>query len=371
MKIESLSLNNFRNYKNLKTTFSKNLNIIYGENAQGKTNIIEAIFLCASGRSHRTSKESELVNVNSSGFYVRLHVIKQEEDKTIEISYENGKKKLIKINEIPVRKIGNLMGNLLAVVFSPEDLLIIKEGPSQRRRFIDITISQLKPSYFYDLQIYNKLLLQRNTLLKEIHKNNNLIDTLEIWDEKIAEVAAKIMIVRHDFINKLCDVSEKIHYKLTNDSEKLNILYNPSVRIEKFSDINKLKDMIITEFTKSRALELRRSITLIGPHRDDYEMVLNDLSLKMYGSQGQQRTAILSLKFAEIEIVKDETDDYPVLLLDDVMSELDTKRREYLFENLSKIQTFITCTEKDFFDNKKYGDTIFINVKSGELNIHS
>jgi DNA replication and repair protein RecF len=200
--IDSLKLNHFRNYKDNYIRFSKNYNIIYGENAQGKTNIIEAIFLCASGRSHRTNKDSELLNKNGSSYYIKLDAVKTNENPSIEILYERDKKKIIKLNEIPLKKMGNLMGNLLAVIFSPEDLSVINEGPSQRRRFIDITISQIKPSYFYDLQIYNKILIQRNYLLKELQTNRKLIDTLDVWNEKIADTGSRIIKTRFDFINR-------------------------------------------------------------------------------------------------------------------------------------------------------------------------
>lgn len=371
MYISGLLLKNFRNYRDVSILFSRDLNIIYGNNAQGKTNIIEAIFFCASGRSHRTSKDSELVKINTNGFNVSMELIKGEGNKSIDIKYETGKKKMIKINEIPVSRIGNLMGNLLAVIFSPEDILIIKEGPSQRRRFIDITISQLKPSYFYDLQQFNKILLQRNTLLKEIQFNRSLIETLDIWDDKISETAARIMMVRNGFINELDEKSKNIHHKITNGREELGIRYKPSINIKTFDDVDSLKKDLMDGLSKKRDIELKRCITTVGPHRDDYDILLNGLSLKIYGSQGQQRTAVLSLKLAEIEIIKSVIGENPVLLLDDVMSELDFERREFLIENIKNIQTFITCTEKDFFLRKNLEQVLFIHVEDGNVKIEN
>lgn len=365
--IEKILLKNFRNYDCEAINFSKDLNIIYGQNAQGKTNIIEAVFLCASGRSHRTSKDAELVNIKNSGFSILLELQKNEGNKTIGIEYERGKKKVIKINEIPVKKIGNLMGNLLAVIFSPEDILIIKEGPSQRRRFIDITLCQLKPSYFYDLQQYNKTLLQRNTLLKEIQHQRNLMDTLEVWDYKLAELSSRIMLIRDQFIKRLCEISKNIHLKLTDNIENMQIKYSPSVKVNELSDVNDLKEELVRQIYKVRAYELKRCTTLIGPHRDDYEIVLNDMNLKMFGSQGQQRTAVLSLKLAQIEIIRNETGENPVLLLDDVMSELDFSRREFLLDNIKNIQTFITCTDKELFENRNFGDNSYIRVQNGKI----
>ena len=369
MYISSLSLKDFRNYRDAFILFSRDLNIIYGNNAQGKTNIIEAIFLCASGRSHRTSKDSELVKINKNQFDISLEIVKGEGNKRIDIIYETGKKKMVKVNEIPVSRIGNLMGNLLAVIFSPEDILIIKEGPSQRRRFIDITISQIKPSYFYDLQQFSKILLQRNTLLKEIQFNRSLIETLDIWDEKLSETAARIMMVRNSFINELNIKSKDIHQKITSGCEVLDIKYKPSINIKNFNDAGSLKKELIDGLSKNRSIELKRCVTVVGPHRDDYDILINGLNLKIYGSQGQQRTAVLSLKLAEIEIIKSMIGENPVLLLDDVMSELDFERREFLLENIKNIQTFITCTEKDIFEKRKSEEVIFIHVEDGNVKI--
>lgn len=366
MYIESLNLKGFRNYKDIKLDFAKNYNIIYGENAQGKTNIIEAIFLCASGRSHRTSKDSELLNINSNNYYIKLDSVKNQENLIIEIMHEKDKKKLIKINEIPLKKIGNLMGNLLAVIFSPEDLAVINEGPSQRRRFIDITISQIKPAYFYDLQQYNRILLQRNTLLKEIQNNKSLLNTLDIWNIKIAEIAARIIKTRYDFIKRLKQYANRYHSLLSSSNEDMKIKYSSSVKIDNFDDeVDKIKEIVFNELERIKSLEIMRGTTLKGPHRDDYDIYINDLDVKSFGSQGQKRTVILSIKLSELQIIKEETGEYPVLLLDDVMSELDYKRREILFDCINNIQTFITCTEKDIFIQKEFKNILFFNVKNG------
>jgi len=364
--IESLNLKGFRNYKDIKLDFAKNYNIIYGENAQGKTNIIEAIFLCASGRSHRTSKDSELLNINSNNYYIKLDSIKNQENLSIEIIHEKDKKKFIKINEIPLKKIGNLMGNLLAVIFSPEDLSVINEGPAQRRRFIDITLSQIKPAYFYDLQQYNRILLQRNTLLKEIQNNKSLLNTLDIWNIKIAETAARIIKTRYIFINRLKQYANRYHSLLSSSNEDMKINYSSSIKIDNFDDeVEKIKETVFNELDRIKNIEIMRGTTLKGPHRDDYEIYINDLDVKSFGSQGQKRTVILSIKLSELQIIKEETGEYPVLLLDDVMSELDYKRREILFDCINNIQTFITCTEKDIFSKKEFKNILFFNVKNG------
>lgn len=365
LHIESLNLRGFRNYKDIKIDFSKNYNIIYGENAQGKTNIIEAIFLCASGRSHRTSKDLELLNVNSNNYYVKLDSIKNQDNLSIEIIHEKDKKKVIRINEIPLKKIGNLMGNLLAVIFSPEDLSVINEGPSQRRRFIDITLSQIKPSYFYDLQQYNRILLQRNSLLKEIQTNVSLMSTLDIWNIKIAETAARIIKTRYDFINRLKKYAKHYHSILSSSNENMRIDYSSSIKLNNYDDVDKIKETVLVELERLKNFEIKRGTTLKGPHRDDYDIYINDLDVKSFGSQGQKRTVILSIKLAELQIIKEETGEFPVLLLDDVMSELDIRRREILFNCISDIQTFITCTEKDIFTKKEFKNILFVNVKNG------
>lgn len=365
LHIKSLYLKGYRNYKETKIEFAKNYNIIYGENAQGKTNIIEAIFLCASGRSHRTSKDSELLNVSNSNYYIKLDALKGKEDLSIEIFHEKERKKIIKLNEIPLKKMGDLMGNVLAVIFSPEDLSVINEGPSQRRRFIDITLSQIKPSYFYDLQQYNRILLQRNSLLKEIQNNRSLIDTLDIWNNKIAETAARIIKVRYDFINRLGNVAKKNHSILSSNNENMQIIYASSVKTDNFSEVDKIKENLIKELSRIKNIEIKRGTTLKGPHRDDYEIYINDMDVKSFASQGQKRTVILSIKLSELQIIKEETGEYPILLLDDVMSELDYRRREILFDCINNIQTFITCTEKDIFNKKEFNSILFVNVKNG------
>lgn len=366
MYINKLKLRYFRNYKELDVEFSQGYNIIYGDNAQGKTNIIEAIFLCASGRSHRTSRDTELVGSGENGYYVKLDIFKKDRDSSIEMIFEKNGRKNIKINEIPVKKIANLMGHLNVVIFSPEDLFIIKEGPSERRRFIDITLSQLKPSYFHDLQQYSKILLQRNMLLKVMVNKKELFDTLEIWNNHLIKTGSRIMKVRNEFIG-IMDVKAGIRHKqLTNEAENLSVRYVPSFNVKNMYDLNDIEESYRKTIEAAIKKEIIKCTTLFGPHRDDYDIILNGMSTKIYGSQGQQRTAVLSIKLSEIDIMKEDTEDYPVLLLDDVLSELDNNRQEYLFENIGKIQTFITCTDKSFF-RKADSNAKFFNVVNGTV----
>jgi len=359
-------LKSYRNYSFLEVSFNNGFNVIYGNNAQGKTNILEAIYLCTTGRSHRKNKDNELIKYGEDKYFIKLLFSKQErKDNSIEISYSQKDRKSILINDIPIKKIGNLMGQLNSVMFSPEDLQIIKEGPSERRRFIDIALSQLKPSYFYNLQQYVKILNQRNYLLKEIFLRKENINTLDVWNQSLAETGTKIIIERIKFINELYKRSNKYHYNITNDSENLEVKYIPSIKFDYEKD--DIKSVFIKRLEAERNREIQKGTTLIGPQRDDIDIRINGASLKQFGSQGQQRTAILSLKLSELEIIKESSGEYPILLLDDVMSELDSRRREYLIENIKNIQTFITCTDKNEFIKEIEKDTCFIKIESGKV----
>jgi len=367
--IKGIHLRNFRNYKTLDIGFSESFNILYGENAQGKTNILEAIYLCASGRSHRTSRDNELIKFGENYYYVKIDLVKEDIEYEIEIQYEVNSKKRIKINEIPQKKIGALMGKLNAVMFSPEDLLIIKEGPAERRRFIDIAISQIKPAYFYDLQQYSKILAQRNTLLKNLQENRALYDTLEVWNENLVKTGSRIIKTRKEFIKTLSNIAEEKHGKLTDFKEKLNLNYVSSVKIDGIDSLEDIERVFRNTLKNSLMKEIYKGTTLSGPQRDDIEILLNDNNAKHYGSQGQQRTAVLSLKLFEVEIMRRDSNEYPVLLLDDVMSELDSSRQEYLFENLDDIQGFITGTEYDLFVGRKMKGNKLFHVQNGQVEL--
>ncbi len=369
MRIKEIKLINFRNYSKLHLDFCKNFNIIYGKNAQGKTNILEAIFLCSTGRSHRTSKDNELIKFMEESYYVNVILEKKHTDASIEIYYKKDERKRIKINDIPIRKNGELMGHLNTVIFSPEDLSIIKDGPSERRRFIDIALSQLKPTYFYDLQQYSRVMTQRNHLLKTINKTvskkSRLQDTLEIWNEKLIETGSKIILERGKYLSGLNEKAGENHNRLTGSSEEIEIVYNPSVLVEDFGNIEKIRKAFSEKIKASEEREIRNGITLYGPQRDDMEIRINNKNVKVYGSQGQQRTAVLTLKLTEIGMLKEFLGEYPILLLDDVFSELDSVRQNYIVESLDDIQAFITTTEKVFYNNLKDNNRRLYFVENG------
>ena len=367
MIVKSLELVNFRNHIDTKILFSDRFNIIYGDNGQGKTNILEAIYLCASGRSHRTSKDSELINFGTNSYKINTFVNNGGLDRDICIKYFLDQKKQISINEIPLQKLGSLMGNLYAVLFSPEDLFIVKQGPTERRRFVDITLCQIKPSYFYNLQLLAKILKQRNMLLKSICCNPGLIDTIDIWNTKLAEVAAVIIIARQNFAHKLSELAQNQHKYITNDKEIITFDYNCSFQLGSASKKSEVMDIYLNQLEKSIKRDISLGYTSYGPHRDDYDIIINDKSLKLYGSQGQQRSAVLSLKIAEIELINKETGQFPILLLDDVMSELDESRQKYLMDSIKNVQTFITCTNDDHFRSFLMCSAEYFYVKNGQV----
>ena len=369
MHIKEIKLINFRNYSKLNLNFCKDYNIIYGKNAQGKTNILEAIFLCSTGRSHRTSKDNELVKFMEESYYIKIILEKKHTDAYIEIYYKKDERKRIKINDIPVKKNGELMGQLNTVIFSPEDLSIIKGGPLERRRFIDIALSQLKPTYFYDLQQYSRILSQRNHLLKSINKTVNgkgrLKDTLEIWNEKLIETGSRIISERGKYLCRLNAKACENHNRLAGSKEKIEIVYNPSVIVEDLDDIEKIKKAFTERAKAGEEKEIKNGVTLYGPQRDDMEIRINDKNVRMYGSQGQQRTAVLTLKLSEIGILKELSGEYPILLLDDVFSELDSMRQNYIIESLDDIQAFITTTEKVLYNNIRVSKRRLYFVENG------
>lgn len=344
MHVESIKLINFRNYINLDIKLNKNLNIFLGPNAQGKTNLLESIHISSSGRSYRTSRDRELINMDKSVGYIGLKVIKDNFEKYIEVKFEENKNKRVRINRVETDKLSDLVGQVNVVIFSPEDLKLVKGGPSERRTFLDEEISQIRPRYRHNLNKYKQILFQRNNLLKSIKYNNKDSKMIDVWDAQLIDTGVEIILSRIDFIEKLSVISKNIHSKLTTDNEELSVIYAPSFKIE-----SKDKDQIKETFKKNLNDELVKDIekgtTSLGPHKDELEILINNMSSRIYGSQGQQRTSALSLKLAEVDLIKDEIGEYPILLLDDVLSELDVDRRKSLVKTFKDVQTIITSTD--------------------------
>ena len=339
MYVESIELENYRNYRNVKVEFGRNTNILYGNNAQGKTNILESIYMAATTKSHRGSKDRDIIRIGEDESHIRLFVNKQDISHRIDMHLRKSKNKGVAIDGIPIRRAIELYGLLNVIFFSPEDLTIIKNGPAERRRFMDLELCQISRLYYQNLSSYNKILNQRNNLLKQIYYNKNLMDTLDVWNTQLVDSGVRIIKERRNFIEMMNEIIGDIHSRLTSGREKLEIIYECNVDEDSFEKT--LQEKLETD--------LRYSSTQSGPHRDDISFLINGIDARKYGSQGQQRTVALSLKMAEIKLVRKIINDNPILLLDDVMSELDTSRRDALIEEIKNIQTIITCTGYDDF----------------------
>ena len=337
MVIDSIKLKNFRSYKDKEFVFSPKTNVFYGNNAEGKTNVLEAIYVCALGKSFRTRKDTELVYFGEEYGSVDLFFKDNIREKNINFLVSDKNKKQIKVNGIKQAKISNLFGNLLVVIFTPLDMFFAKGEPSERRRSFDILISQLNPKYMHFLQEYYKVLEQRNELLKKGEDKINKIE-LDVWDEKLAELNISIKSIRKDYIEKIIPIFNKYHNEISDKKENVSLSYKTQILDNKKDVIKQLEDRCTLDF--------KRGFTSVGIHRDDYVFEIDNLNLGLFGSQGQIRTAILSLKLAEKDLILQEKGEMPVLLLDDVMSELDEKRRKFLYERLNGCQVFITCTDK-------------------------
>lgn len=359
MFIKRLQMLNYRNYNALDIELCPNVNVFMGDNAQGKTNILEAIYYCAFAKSHRTSKDKELINWNGEHAFISVDVGRERLDKRIDISILKDGKKSIRINKIKIKKIGELFGNFNVVMFSPEDLRIIKDSPGVRRKFIDMELCQLNPKYYYNLVQYNKVLNERNILLRN---RNTSSEMLEIYDMQLVEFGYNIIRDRIKYIESLNKYAEKIHSDITSGKEKINFKYISTIK-----DLENIKENFYMLLEKNRSKDCDRGITSIGPHRDDFFVYINDIDTKRYGSQGQQRTAVLTMKFSSLEIIKELTGEFPVLLLDDVLSELDFNRKKYILSTIGQIQTVITCTGiEDLYEYLDEKAKVF-KVKNGEI----
>lgn len=356
MFIDTLALNNYRNYKDEEIVFSHGINILYGDNAQGKTNVLEAIYMLATTKSHRGSRDKEIIGFGCEECHIRADILKNDIGHRIDMHLRKSKNKGVAIDMIPIKRSAQLFGMMNIIFFSPEDLSIIKDSPSERRRFIDMELCQLSRIYYSNLSSYNKVLNQRNNLLKQIYYDKKKLDMLSVWDSQLVDFGIKIIKERNNFIDMINEIIPDIHSRLTSGKEKLKLFYEKNIDEDAFE-----KELLLKQDA-----DLRYQSTQTGPHRDDISFIVNDMDVKRFGSQGQQRTAALSLKLAEIELVKRIINDNPILLLDDVMSELDSGRRDALLESISDIQTVITCTGYDDFIRKRLNIDKIYRVVSGE-----
>jgi len=361
MIVTRLELKDFRNYETLEMDFSEGTNILFGNNAQGKTNILEAIFLCGSTKSHRGAKEKEMIRFSENEAHVRIYINRDKVDYKIDYHLSRDKRKAVAIDNTAVKKYSEIFSLMSVVSFSPEDLSIIKNGPAERRNFCDMEICQLDKIYMFNLTTYNKTLQQRNQILRKKEDGFMNSEILSVWDDQLIKSGKMIIESRKKFIEEINEIAKDVHTKLTSGKEELTLIYEPNVKEEELEDAIK----------KGLARDMAAGMTLSGPHRDDICFMIKkdgtEIDVRKFGSQGQQRTAALSLKLAEIELVKRKIHNNPIILLDDVLSELDRSRQQQLIEGIEGMQTIITCTGLEEFVDKSVDTTKVFKVENGSV----
>lgn len=355
MYIDKVTLENFRNYDNQEIKFCDNINIIYGDNAGGKTNIIESIFLCSMGKSFRAKKDSDLIKFEKTSCKVEIEY--EKSDRSGKIACKIDKQKAFLVNGVKQNKISDIIGKINCIIFTPDDISIIKDGPDQRRKFIDMMISGLRPNYIQLLNDCKSVVEQRNNYLKQIANENKPVQMLDIWDEQLAELCSKIYEYRNGYVEKLKNKIEVIHSTITNSGNQ------PELIKLKYISTGDTKEKYLENIKRSRNIDINRGYTNVGIHRDDIIIYINHKPVSRFGSQGQQRTAILSLKLSELQVVADEIGDTPILLLDDFMSELDEKRRTILLDKIKDNQVIITCTDKIELKEAKNKKIFFVEKR--------
>jgi len=359
MEINKLTLKNYRNYIYQEIEFCGGVNVFYGNNAQGKTNILESVFYCGFGRSHKNIKDRDIINFSADFSKIKLEYNGYNRENTIKITLLKNERKKIDINGLGTGSRARLLTAFTAILFCPEDLYLIKGGPGERRKFLDGAISQLKPKYYLTLCEYIKIINHKNKLLKMAADDGSL----NVWNEKLAEAGARIILYRNLYIKRLQGFIKSIHKEIA-PGEDIDIVYRPNIQTDRFDDEEYIKNLFVQKLFQCSEQEKNAKMSLFGIHKDDFEIFINGENIKLFGSQGQQRTAVLTLKMSQIELIKQSTGEYPVLLLDDILSELDKTRQEYLINKFDKYQVIITCT--DIHSIKKESCRIF-RVENGEV----
>lgn len=361
MYIKNIVLMNYRNYESLEINLGRNVNVFIGDNAQGKTNIAESIYYCAFAKSHRTNRDKELIQWGKDKAYISIGVARERLDKRIDMTLLKDGKKGIKINSIKINKIAELVGVFNVVMFSPEDLKIVKESPGVRRKFLDMELCQLDKKYYHNLVQYNKVLLERNTVLK---KGNIDYAILDIYDEQLVNYAEYIIKYRIKYLEALKSYGKKIHEDISQGKEEIGFKY-----ISNLKNYENIREDLLHLLKINQKRDVDKRITTVGPHRDDFSIRINNIDAKSYGSQGQQRTAVLTMKFASLSIIKELTGEYPILLLDDVLSELDFNRKKFVLTSIKDIQTIITCTGIEDLALYLDENSVVFKVKEGMVEI--
>lgn len=357
MKLSSIELKNYRNYREIHIDFDKNVTIFFGDNAQGKTNILEAVYVCATTKSHRSAKDRDLILFGEEEAHIKMMLSDEDTRTRIDMHIKKSRNKGIAVDGIMLKRASELFGYLNVVFFSPEDLQIIKNGPAERRKFVDCELCQLDKIYLFNMANYNKALNQRNRLLKDIGFRPDYEQLLSVYDNQLSTYGDVMIRSRMEFIKRLNEIISEIHGRLSGGKEQLEILYEPDVQ----------EGALLEALSKNKERDIKQKLTNAGPHRDDISFVVNGVDIRRFGSQGQQRTAALSLKMAEIRLVEMITNEKPILLLDDVLSELDSNRQNYLLNSIQDIQTLITCTGLDDFVNNRFHIDRVYRVTGGHI----
>ena len=368
MKLTNLQLQNFRNYESVQLEFTDGVHVFIGENAQGKTNLMESIYALAMTKSHRTTNDKELIGWNKEFATIKGTVEKTATKTNLELQFSK-KGKIAKVNYLEQKRLSSYLGNLNVILFAPENLTLVKGSPQNRRKFVDMELGQMSSLYLYDLVEYNRVLKQRNTYLKQLAiKKKQPDEYLEVLSEMLSELASKIVFHRLDFMKQLEALAIPIHDQLSLGREKFSVSYQATIPLEDGLTPSQMKEIYIDQFKKNQTREADQATTLIGPHRDDLIFYLNEIPVQTYGSQGQQRSTVLSLKLAEIELMKLSTGEYPLLLLDDVLSELDDDRQTHLIKAIeNKVQTFITTTSLDGIKQQFINEPVVIPIEKGTI----
>ena len=361
MYFKEIELTDFRNYEREKVSFHRQVNVFTGQNAQGKTNLLESLYIMSMGKSFRTGKDADMIRFGAASGKALARLDRDGRDLEIEIGFIKGGKS-IRIDGIPRKKTSDLLEHVYVVMFSPDDLRIVKDEPAQRRKFLDRELCQIRPVYYSSLLKYRKVLQQRNSLLREGVTDGYFLD---VWDEELAEYGARIIFERRKFIEKLSEGSRKIYSGLTENREVLTTVYEADVNAA--ASVPEQRSMFLEELRKSRSQDLFRRTTGRGPHHDDLRLDIGGVPVRKFGSQGQQRSAALSLKLAEIEIIRQETGEEPVLLLDDVLSELDRTRQKQLINIFQNTQIFITATGVEEAFRARIPEHALFEVEDGHV----
>ena len=369
MRVTEIHLTNFRNYAIQQIEPGPMMNIIVGPNAQGKSNLLEAIYALTTTKSHRTNRDVDLIKVDTDACRIACDLVREtQNDISLEMVLSRSEKKSVKINTVKHAKIADMIGQLNSVIFSAEDLAMIKGDPSERRRFLNLEVSQLSGQYIYALGSYKRALVQRNALLKTLKATGGSADTLSVWDEQLVTFGSIMLSWRAKFVGILAGLASPIHEQLTDGVESLQIRYEPNVPVGDEDTVEDISSNFRNALAQVRGQELARGTTVKGPHRDDISFVVNEMDVRYFGSQGQQRTAALAVKLAEIHLVQEMVGESPVVLLDDVMAELDEKRRSHVFDlTCGQCQTFASATSLDQFSDEAIAEATIFDVRKGQV----